>query len=693
MTKTHSPDPKRDEFAKGMISTLLSRSKKSMKLKDTIHDITTNDFGQSVTTPIDFPSVTSSSKTMNGNGVSSTPQAKEMPEPLSNSTPDSEVVVYPKEQSTSVLQHDYDAPMIQPSVTQTSESHDDSVVSQRLLGVSHHTDFGLPTFTNDDVRHKVKTEEPDNVVAAEAVDKIDDTLDDQQSTLETNNRPVSTPITQPPPVDKIDDTLDDQQSTSETNNRPVSTPITQPPPLTSKKLPEEDTAVVREINVPGDFASDMPSTSPNVQSPPLNSTTTDSNPISPEANSPVRKVESRRKPNTNSFLLNLVTPQVVSKDIPEKVRSPKTQPWRPPLRSLQRISESGDLLPTDDFTPAPNDILARKMEELGRLRRRESRNLMAQSKTSSETLPSPIIPTPKAELLPQLQTLQEDNSSNVSTLLREAYIERQQELQTKLDKALAELRNVQVENKRLTVENQSQQRSISQLKIAVDEAKHEQDNSLIKKNNQLRVATTSLTTLNKEKKGWQEKLDSMHHKLNAAERQIRCLDHLTRHKLESRQEAGYGQPKRRGPLASLPASTDIISAIRTLNEEVYQTCVQFVENLERTAVYLRPIQKPQAQKVLGVHLTAMMEDQGKGAISGGYNMLLMQTVLEVFMTHWCSSIIEAFYPKQESFADLLVELSAQTTNNSGKLHFRCRLSFHPVFLYRTRIACHLWEAD
>jgi len=38
------------------------------------------------------------------------------------------------------------------------------------------------------------------------------------------------------------------------------------------------------------------------------------------------------------------------------------------------------------------------------------------------------------------------------------------------------------------------------------------------------------------------------------------------------------------------------------------------------------------------------------------------------MTHWCSSIIEAFYPQQESFADLLVELSAaQNTNTSGSL--------------------------
>ena len=548
------PEPKHDEFPN--ISALLRRTKPT-ELKGT-HNDTMNDFGQSITspkTPIDFPSVTSSSPKMtNGNGVSSTPQVKE----LSNSTSNSdEVVVYPIEQ-TSVSHHG----LMTMTVTQTSQSHDDSVI-------------------------------------------------------------------------RNDDTLDD---TSETTV----------PPLPPKELPERNIEMIREMSVPGDFASDKPSTSPNVQSPPLYSTTTDSNPISPRDNSPVRKIEARRKPKMNPFLLNLVTVQ------PPKTQ-PKTQPWSPPLR---RISDSGDSM------LSPDDVLARKMEELGRLRRLESRNQMAQSKTSPGTPPSRTIATPKAELRPQLQTLQEDNSSDVASMLREAYIERQQALQSQLDKALAELRDVQAENKRLTSENQAQQRSISQLKISLGEAKHEQDDSLTKMKNQLHFATSSLIVLKEEKKGWQDKLDSMQHKLYAAERQVRCLDHLTRHKLESRQEAGYGQLKRRGQFASTPASTDIIRAMGALNEEIYQSCVQFVDGLERTTVFLTN-QKSQVQKVLGDRLTTMMEDQAKKSTSG-YNMLLMQTVLEVFMTHWCWSIIEAFYPQQESFADLLVQLSAQTTNTSGK---------------------------
>ena len=210
------------------------------------------------------------------------------------------------------------------------------------------------------------------------------------------------------------------------------------------------------------------------------------------------------------------------------------------------------------------------------------------------------------------------------------------QLKVAFDEAKAakhELRDVQAENKRLTSENGSQHHSISQLKFTLDEAKaakHEQRNSLNQMNDQLRVANSSLTLLNKEKKGWQDKLDSMLHKLNAAERQVRCLDRLTRHKLESRHEAGYGQPKRRGLFVSIPASTDVIGAMAALNKEIHQTCVQFAEVLERTAVYSSQ-PEPQAQKVLGVCLTAMMEDQAKKATSGGYNVLVVQTVLEVFV--------------------------------------------------------------
>jgi hypothetical protein len=911
-----------------------------IKLKDAHHD-STNDFGPPVTrpkSPVEFPTVASSSVSTNGDGVSSTPQVKEMP------TSDSVEVAVEHFSSNSASHHSYGVPMIQPCATPSQSS------------VIHN-----------------------------------------------------------------DDNLDNQQNTSETDNRPDSTPITQSLPLISKKSLETDIAVVREISVSGDFATEKPSTSPNVEmilnlvtpqvvstegvgpperqqgKPPLQSlqrisVSEDSlpsddftpapddifakkmeelrrkmesqnlstegvlPPLRQQWRSPLRSLqrisvsgdslpsddfipapkdtftqnmeELRRRTELHNLSTEGVRPperqqwrptlrslqrisvsgdSLTSDDLipapndtftqnmeelrrrtelhnlsTEGVRPPEKQQWRPPfkLQSLQRISVSGGSLPSSDFAPAPNDTFVQKMEELQR-RRTELNNLMAQSRTSPETLSSRSTATPKTDLRPQPDTLQEDNLLDVTSLL--SYIERKKALQTQLDKALAELRDVQVEikclnsenqsqqrsishlnialddakheqdnndkalaelrdvraeNKRLNSENQSQQRSISHLKIALDEAKHEQDNNstqldkalaelrdvqaenrllnsenetqqrsvshlkialdeakhehdnnstqldkalaelrdvqaenrllnsenesqqrsvshlkialdeakhehdnnstqldkalaelrdvqaenkhlnsenesqqrlishlialdetkqeqvktLTKINNLLSAAATSFTLLNKEKKGWQDKLDSMQHKLNAAERQVRCLDHLTRQKVESRQESGNGQPKRRGLLTSFPASADVIGAMCALNEKIYQTCVLFAEGLERMTVFPTK-QKPQVQKVLGGHLTAMMEDQAK-KVTSGYNKLLMRTVLEVFMTHWCSSIIEAFYPQQESFADLLVQLSAQTTNTAGKqinlLNYVFGAGCHSII---HRVGCHLWEAD
>jgi len=222
------------------------------------------------------------------------------------------------------------------------------------------------------------------------------------------------------------------------------------------------------------------------------------------------------------------------------------------------------------------------------------------------------------------------------------------------------MQDAQAENKCLTTENESQKRSILQLKIALDEAKIEKDRSLIQMQNQVYDATSLLSTLNTEKMGWQDRLDSMQHKLNAAERQVRCLDHLTRHKLESRQDTFFNQPKRGKPVDFAPASPDVIALMRGLNEEINQTCVQLVDDLEHITTFSTQ-HKPRVQKVLGDHLTEMMEITWA---TSGYSVLLMQAVLEVFMTHWCSSIIEAFYPQRESFADLLAQLSTQTTRIS-----------------------------
>jgi len=61
------------------------------------------------------------------------------------------------------------------------------------------------------------------------------------------------------------------------------------------------------------------------------------------------------------------------------------------------------------------------------------------------------------------------------------------------------IKDLLAENKRLSNENQSQQRTITQLKSSLDEAKISQDNTSVLIKNQLRDATSSLAVLKKEK--------------------------------------------------------------------------------------------------------------------------------------------------------------------------------------------------
>jgi hypothetical protein len=187
---------------------------------------------------------------------------------------------------------------------------------------------------------------------------------------------------------------------------------------------------------------------------------------------------------------------------------------------------------------------------------------------------------------------------------------------------------------------------------------------------ELKHARACLQKLTGEKRGWQEQLDTMHHKVVQAERRIRCLDHLTGGKLEAHEETIFGSTKltKISTTQKQPRS-EVIKAFEDLNEEILQAANLLVENLDRTHFYLPTIEmSSRAEKAVGTNVTMMLEAQA-GSGSAGFNQLLMVVVLEVFLVCWCSAIIEGFYPERTTFADLLAELSSQThtvTTTAGK---------------------------
>jgi FtsZ-binding cell division protein ZapB len=251
-----------------------------------------------------------------------------------------------------------------------------------------------------------------------------------------------------------------------------------------------------------------------------------------------------------------------------------------------------------------------------------------------------------------------------------------QSLRDQLDRAMRQVKASESELARVNAQSASDRerlnRELRTLKqdntVLVDKAK-----LLTQRNDdtasELKRVQADLRKLTAEKRGWQEQLDTMHHKVVQAERQVRCLDHLTRGKLEAREGSIFGLTKRtKLAMTQRQPGSEVVKAFSDLNEEILQAANLLVENLDRTHYYLSTTElSSKAEKVVGTHVTQMLKTQSSSKTSG-FQQLLMTVVLEVFFVHWCSAIIEGHYPKRTTFADLLVELSqTQTVTTTGKL--------------------------
>ena len=384
-----------------------------------------------------------------------------------------------------------------------------------------------------------------------------------------------------------------------------------------------------------------------------------------------------------------------------------------PFAMLQPIVESTTLTPEPTASPSSfgsglygvDSSFAKRMEEVGRLRRLQSqRQLNSQaddtpttpvakspkhSKSSSETTPSSSgsainIPSEyKVVVPPTPPKTPAKVSPAVSRSEQDSHAAELKTLHDKLNNAMREIHILEKEVARVTMQSSSdKERLASELRSAM------QDNSaLVGRADQLKRRNDDLTSeltraqaevrkVTTEKRGWQAQLDTMHHKAVRAERQIRCLDHLTRAKLEAREEAVYGLTKRtKLALTQRRSSEEVIRAIVDLNEEILQTANLLIENLDRTRFYGSITESSnKAQKVVGAHVTEMLKTQSDSSASG-FRQLLMLVVMEMFLVHWCIAIMEGFYPKRPSFADLLVELSSHTTTTTAGEFYPNGLSY------------------
>ncbi|PPQ65651.1 hypothetical protein CVT24_011805 [Panaeolus cyanescens] len=244
----------------------------------------------------------------------------------------------------------------------------------------------------------------------------------------------------------------------------------------------------------------------------------------------------------------------------------------------------------------------------------------------------------------------------------EASKQAQKDLQERLDRAMAELNAAKADNERL-VHRQKREKSrfVEAMRLQLeDNEKLTAENkafthTILKLKSELNDVNTSLKTIKKEKAGWQAQLDSMQNQVTSTDKRIRCLDNVTRQQFESRQNVLERQIKRRGKLANTSPAAEVVTAVKTLNDEILQVSSILVEQMERDPLDTTA-GRTRAQKVLGPQLTEILESRKHQRLMGN-NVLLLQVVLEVFIVHWCSSIIDAFYPATKTFSDLLIEVS------------------------------------
>lgn len=210
---------------------------------------------------------------------------------------------------------------------------------------------------------------------------------------------------------------------------------------------------------------------------------------------------------------------------------------------------------------------------------------------------------------------------------------------------------LQEENQDQVDENTAQSQTIHNLRAAAQKAQLE------------------MSVLAKEKQTWQQKLDGMHNRLHHAERQLRCLDHVTRAKLDSRQSGIMVDIKRNPLFASKGLGAEILNQINALNSLIQSTALLLARDLIRPVQHHSQIQTASRSiEILGEGTSGLLQVHAMQASSKlGRNFI--QNVIEMFMVHWATMIIEAWYPKQQSFADILAELSNQKqTSRAGMFY-------------------------
>ncbi|KAF9053119.1 hypothetical protein BJ165DRAFT_1445559 [Panaeolus papilionaceus] len=207
-----------------------------------------------------------------------------------------------------------------------------------------------------------------------------------------------------------------------------------------------------------------------------------------------------------------------------------------------------------------------------------------------------------------------------------------------------------------------------------------------------------LTDALSSKKSLQEELNHSRRLFVNSQRRIKYLMEATYHHLEADQELSPPpKPPTSTPISPNPA---VVQTVKSLNDYIGQSSSKLVGSLERNPVDAF-VGQERARRVLGDRLTGMLERR-KSRLLKEENAQLLRVVMDVFLVHWTSSIINGCYPRPKKLFDELQGSSGAISVSGSSSSVDSKLAFSEDGIFalissirsdRSPVDLHIWLRD
>lgn len=188
----------------------------------------------------------------------------------------------------------------------------------------------------------------------------------------------------------------------------------------------------------------------------------------------------------------------------------------------------------------------------------------------------------------------------------------------------------------------------------------ELDASLLSRLSALNKLGTSFNSLKIEKKTWQGRMDTLRHTTISAERRVRMLNHIVASKFDTETTAdGLSRIRRGNNTKPQTPSQEVLQAVERLNKmisNVASLLAPYFLGCVTTPTWSPNIKR--CKMVFGHWITSAM------LMKAYDHTWFLHSLIQMFLVDWCRAIIEAWYPKQKSFSELLMsELVSHKMNS------------------------------